>query len=76
MRIRDKIIEALKDGPGTSYEIAAEIGTTPRLASAHLCLLQGEGLVEHGPERVKRVHKSAGGFIYHLVDEHAHRQQA
>lgn len=49
---REAVLRVLEDGPGTAREIGAELGITPRLASAHLCCLMHQGLVEHGAEMI------------------------
>lgn len=50
MKDSEQVMDALKTGPGTSGEIAAELGWTTKKASAVLCALRTAGLVKTSGE--------------------------
>ena len=52
MTQRLQVFKALRDGPGTSSEIAAELGIPPRQASAVLCTLRRQGRITRTERRV------------------------
>lgn len=47
--ITSRIVEALRDGPGTTAEVAAALNQGHRRTSAHLCVLLRRGLIERQP---------------------------
>lgn len=51
-KVYERVFELVKDGCNTSRDIADELPTTVRLASAHLRLLQQRGLVRRTGRRI------------------------
>lgn len=47
----DKLLRALRDGPGASFELALETGIPPRKASAMLSRLYREGRIARSETR-------------------------
>lgn len=49
MKIKDKILETLKDGPGLACELSCELGIDSRRLSANLVDLERRGFITKRP---------------------------
>lgn len=62
-----KLLHLLADGPGTSDELAAELGIGQRCCSANLHRLWTEGRIDRDSSPRKSDGKGAPAFLYGLI---------
>ena len=63
----DRLLSLLKDGPGTSGELAIELDVSPRSCSANLHRLWSEGRIDREAAPIKKSGRGVAGYLYCLL---------